>query len=348
MNNALPANDDLRVFATVVRHAGFLAAARDLGASPAYVSKRIRVLEQQLGTPLLHRTTRQVALTEAGQRVFRWAVQVLDDVDQLLQDVSGGPLQARGTLRVVSSFGFGRHHVAAALSALTERHPALQVRLDLYDRLVDVAAEGYDLDVRVGDEVAPHLIARRLMANHRVLCAAPAYLQRRGTPSEVEELGAHDCLAIKERDHPFGVWRLQREGQPHVARVSGPLSSNNGEVALQWALDGRGIVLRSRWQVAPYLEDGRLRQLLPGWTQPANVWAVYPQRLERSGKLRVAVEFLQAWFAPPALTAGTPSSAVTPGASSSAVTPDPSSLAVTPDAPSVAPLRPRRASRSAR
>jgi LysR family transcriptional activator of dmlA len=304
--NQSPSNEDLRVFTAVVLKSGFAAAARDLGASPAYVSKRVRVLEQQLGAPLLHRTTRHVALTEEGERAYRWARRILDDVDQLLQEVGGARTQAVGTLRVSSSFGFGRLQVAPALGALTERHPGLQVRLELVDRLVDVAAEGFDLDVRVGDEIAPHLIARRLADNHRVLCAAPRYVERRGLPRTLDDLRAHDCLAIKERDHPFGVWRLRSDGREQSVKVSGPLSSNNGEVALRWALDGRGIVLRSMWQVAALLAEGTLVQVLPAFTQPANVWAVYPSRLERSSKLRVAVEFLVQWFqpgAPPARAA---------------------------------------------
>lgn len=295
--NEPPRPEDLRVFALVARKAGFAAAAEALGASPAYVSKRIRLLEAQLGARLLHRTTRRVALTEAGERALRWAERILDDLDQLQQELGGSREQASGTLRVCSSFGFGRQQLAPALAELAAAQPRLQVRLELFDRLVDVAGEGFDLDVRVGDEVAPHLIARRLLDNHRVLCAAPAYLARRGTPRHLDDLRGHDCLVIKERDHPFGHWRLQGEGGEQLLKVAGPLSSNHGEVALRWALDGRGIVLRSVWQVGPLLAAGALMQVLPGWTQPASVWAVFPQRLERSARLRVAVEFLQRWFA---------------------------------------------------
>jgi len=301
VNNPSLSNDDLRVFCVVVRKASFVAAADDLGASAAYVSKRIRLLETQLGTRLLHRTTRRVALTDEGERVYRWAQRILDDVDQLLQEVGGTRAQARGPLRVCSSFGFGQQVVAPALGALVEQHPALQVRLELFDRLVDVAAEGFDLDVRVGNDIAPHLIARQLAPNHRVLCAAPTYLAARGTPRTPQELAGHDCLPIKERDHPFGVWRLLCDGQEQTVKVSGKLSSNHGEVALRWALDGRGIVLRSVWQVAPLLASGQLVQVLPGCTQPADIWAVYPVRLERSAKLRVAVEFLAKWLVPAAL-----------------------------------------------
>lgn len=293
----IPPTDDLRVFCTVVRKAGFAAAAQELAASPAYVSKRIRLLEQELGVPLLHRTTRRVAVTDQGERVFHWAQRILDDMDQLLQEVAVTRREPRGLLRVSSSFGFGRNVVAPALSGLVRQHPGLQVRLEVFDRLVDVAGEGFDLDVRVGDEIAPHLIARRLADNHRVLCAAPSYLARRGTPRTPAELPAHDCLVIKERDHPFGVWRLRAGAQEQLVKVTGPLSANNGEMVVQWAVDGCGIALRSRWDVQQHLHAGRLVQLLPDWQQEANVWAVYPTRLQLSAKVRVCVEFLQQYFA---------------------------------------------------
>lgn len=292
-----PAPDDLHVFTVVVRKSSFAAAAQALDASPAFVSKRIRLLEQELGVKLLHRTTRRVVVTEDGERVFHWAQRILDDMDQLLQEVSITRREPQGLLRVSSSFGFGRLRVAPALSRLVERHPGLQVRLEVFDRLVDVVGEGIDLDVRVGDEIAPQLIARRLADNHRVLCASPRYLARRGVPRSLSELSAHDCLVIKERDHPFGVWRLRAGAQEATVKVTGPLSANNGEMAVQWAVDGHGIVLRSWWDVHEQLAAGTLVQLLPEWRQEANIWAVYPTRLERSAKVRVCVEFLQEHFA---------------------------------------------------
>jgi LysR family transcriptional activator of dmlA len=291
-----PSPDDLRVFTAVVRKASFAEAARELGVSPAFVSKRIRLLEEDLAVKLLHRTTRRVAVTEEGERVFHWALRILDDMDQLLQEVAVTRREPRGLLRVSTSFGFGRQVVAPMLSQLVQRHPGLQVRLEVFDRLVDVAGEGFDLDVRVGDEIAPHLIARRLADNHRVLCAAPAYLERRGAPRTLAELQGHDCLVIKERDHPFGVWRLRGGALEQAVKVRGPLSANHGEMAVQWAVDGHGIVLRSLWDVASLLHAGQLVQVLPEWRQQANIWAVYPTRLERSAKVRVCVEFLQEVF----------------------------------------------------
>lgn len=296
MHNKTPSNEDLRVFSAVVQHASFVAAAQDLGTSPAYISKRIKVLETQLGAALLHRTTRRVALTNEGERAYQWAQRVLDDLDQLVQDVGGNGSEIQGAVRVCSSFGFGRQHVAPALASMVQQHPRLQIRLDLFDRLIDVAAEGYDLDVRVGDDVAPHLIARKLASNHRILCAAPAYLRDRPPPRSPEELQGHDCLPIKEREHPFGQWRLRGAGSERTVKVSGPLSSNNGEVVMRWALEGRGIALRSIWEVAPWLQSGHLVQVLPGWSQAADVWAVYAARLEKSAKLRTVVNFLESWL----------------------------------------------------
>lgn len=293
-------NDDLRVFTVVARKASFAAAADELGSSVAYVSKRIRLLEESLAVKLLQRTTRRVTVTEEGERVFHWAVRILDEVDQLLQEVSITKSTPKGSLRVSTSFGFGRNIVAPMISNMVERYPGLQVRLEVFDRVVDVAAEGFDVDVRVGDEISPHLVARRLASNQRVLCAAPAYLARRGHPRSLADLVNHDCLVIKERDHPFGVWRV-REGQrattpESVVKVTGPLSTNNGEIAVQWAVDGRGIVLRSLWDVGPLLQSGKLVQVLPEVRQEANVWAVYPSRLTKSAKVRVCVEYLASCF----------------------------------------------------
>jgi LysR family transcriptional regulator, transcriptional activator for dmlA len=294
-NPALPSieNEDLRVFVAVVRKGGFAAAAAEIGMSPAYVSKRIGILEAALGVKLFQRTTRRVLLTDDGARVHARAQGILDGVDELLDDVAAGRREPRGRLRICSSFGFGRNVVAPAIARLAASYPALQIRFEVFDRLVDTVAEGFDLDVRIGDEIAPHLVARKLMPNHRILCAAPSYLARRGTPALLRDLAGHDCLPIKERDHPLGIWRLHGRNGVETVKVAGPLSTNHGEIALRWAVEGAGIVLRSRWDAQAWIDAGSLVQVLPEYTQEANVWAVYPRRLAGSGKLRVCIEFLQ-------------------------------------------------------
>lgn len=296
MNN-LPNLEDLAVFVQVARRASFAAAASELGMSTAFISKRIRLLEQNLGVRLLHRTTRRVSVSEDGERVYHWALRILDSVQRMGDEVSALHREPSGQLRIASSLGLGRRFVAPALSELAARYPQLDIRLDVHDRLVDLVAEGVDLDIRVGNEIAANLIAKPLAKNRRVLCAAPAYLERRGTPRSLAELTNHDCLVIKERDHPFGVWHLEGPSGEENVKVTGPLSSNHGEVVHQWCLDGRGILLRSWWDVHDSLADGRLVQVLPEYQQQADIWAVHAAPLASSARVRVAVEFFRQYFA---------------------------------------------------
>jgi LysR family transcriptional activator of dmlA len=295
--NNLPNLEDLAVFVQVAKRASFAAAASELGMSTAFISKRIRLLEQNLGVRLLHRTTRRVSVSEDGERVYHWALRILDSVQRMGDEVSALHREPSGQLRIASSLGLGRRFVAPALSELAARYPQLDIRLDVHDRLVDLVAEGVDLDIRVGNEIAANLIAKPLARNRRVLCAAPAYLERRGTPRSLAELTSHDCLVIKERDHPFGVWHLEGPSGEENVKVTGPLSSNHGEVVHQWCLDGRGILLRSWWDVHDSLADGRLVQVLPEYQQQADIWAVHAAPLASSARVRVAVEFFRQYFA---------------------------------------------------
>lgn len=295
MNN-LPILSDLQVFVLVARRAGFAAAAEELGVSPAFISKRIALLEKALNVCLLHRTTRRVTITEDGERIYEWALRILNDVDQMMDEVSAIRQDPQGTLRIVTSFGFGRRFVAPALSELATQFPSLDLRLEVSDRLLDMASEGFDLDIRIGDEIAPNLIARKLAQNHRILCAAPEYLAKNREPKNLNELSGRACLVIKERDHPFGLWRLQGPGGEESVKVTGVLSSNHGEIVHQWCLDGLGIALRSLWDVKESIASGRLVHILPEYSQPANIWAVYVSRLATSAKIRVTVEFLRNYF----------------------------------------------------
>ncbi len=293
MNNQIE-NGDLRVFVEVVRKGSFTGAADALGMSAAFVSKRIGVLEAQLDTRLFERSTRRVVITDEGEQVYGRAQQILEQLDDMLDEVSERRQEPSGRLRICSSFGFGRNVVAPVIAELAASHPKLQIRFEVFDRLVDTVAEGFDLDVRIGDDLPPQLVARKLMDNHRILCASPGYLARHGAPKSLKELATHQCLAIKERDHPFGSWRLRgRDGAEETVRVAGALSTNHGEIALRWAVEGAGIVLRSLWDARAYLDAGSLVQVLPEYTQPAAVWAVYPQRLAGSGRVRVCVDFLR-------------------------------------------------------
>lgn len=261
--------------------------------SPAFVSKRVRLFEGQLKVSLFHRTTRRVVLTDEGERLLALSAEILEKLDQLVSESGDASQSLRGRLRICSSFGFGRNHVGPIIAELVDAHPELQVRFEVLDRVVDPGAASYDLDIRIGNEIAPHLVARRLAINNRYIVASPEYLATHGEPQRLAELSGHNCIAIKERDHPVGVWRLMRDGEEHTVNVNDALSTNNGEVAIDWALKDRGVLLRSNWDVHSHLKAGRLVRVLLDYSQPADVWAVYPPELRDTRKLNTVVAFFK-------------------------------------------------------
>lgn len=285
--------DDLRVFCLAARRASFVATATELGTSPAYVSKRIAILERDLGVTLFHRAARRVTVTDDGERVYQSAQAIFEGVDRMGETVAGGRAEPRGTLRVTSSFRLGSRHIAPILDELSQRHAGLDVTLDVVDRRVDLIAENVDLDVRVGVVDEPHLVAHPIARSRRVLCAAPGYLAAHGTPARVAELARHDCLVLRDRHQSFGVWRLHGPGGVEKVKVTGRLSSNNAAIVRGWATAGRGILLTAHWDVADDLASGRLVHILADHDEPADIWAATTVRLSHSAKVRVCVRFLQ-------------------------------------------------------
>ena len=231
MNNQIE-NNDLRVFAAVVRKSSFAGAAEELGMSPAYVSKRIAILEQALDVRLFHRSTRRVVVSADGEQVYARALAILSSLDSLFDEVAERQGVPRGQLRVSSSFGFGRNVVAPAMAGLVAAHPALQVRFEVLDRLVDIVGEGFDLDIRVGEPPQQELIGHRIATGGRVLCASPAYLARRGVPATLAELAHHECLVARYREQGLGQWRLHGPSGAESVKVQGRFGSNQGEVIL--------------------------------------------------------------------------------------------------------------------
>lgn len=295
MNNH-PLLEDLRLFCLVARNRSFVATATELGVSPAYVSKRIAILEGSLKTKLLHRTTRRVAITDDGSTIYEWSQRILEDVDQMTEMVLTTKSTPKGLLRISTSSGFGRNHVGPALSQLAKKYPHMEIQLELLDRPVDLIGEGFDLDIRVGTVTESNLIAKHIATNYRILTASPAYVARHGQPSSFADLVNHRCIIIRERDQSSSMWRLKGPNGPVSLKVGGSLSTNNGEVAHKWAIDGHGILLRSIWDVKANLDSGKLVRILPEYSQEANVWAVYTSRLSSSAKVRVCVQFLEKWL----------------------------------------------------
>lgn len=289
----LPQTNDLYVFLIVVKNRSFIKAADELGFSRSYISKRIQVLEETLQYQLLHRTSRTIELTHQGEKVYRWAQEVLLDIRKMSEDLIDDADHPQGNLSITSSLGFGRQHVAPLLSDFVKRHPKITIRFDTIDKMQDLIAQQVDLDIHVGNQIAPNLIAKKLAHNIRVLCASPEYLAKHGTPKTLTDLLHHSCLVIQERDSAYAIWKLHSPMGEQQIKVSGKLSSNNGDLVHSWALSGQGIMLRSLWDIKAELEKGILIRVLPEYHQDADIWAIYPTRLSNSPKLKACVSFLE-------------------------------------------------------
>ena len=291
MNNAWSLAD-LRVFCLVARRSSFVAAATELGISPAYVTKRIAHLEKALGVTLLHRTTRRVRISDTGEEIYAWARKVLDAADDLHTGVAGSNHLPAGPLRICTSLRLGRHHLGPIVADMARAYPELNIWLEVMDRRADLLGEDFDIDVRMGDVSEPHLVAHPVARNVRILCATPDYIAQRGQPRSLSELAGHDCLLYRERHQTFGVWRLQGPNGPESVKVTGALGSNQADVVRTWALQGLGIIPLASWDVAADLRAGRLVRVLPQYNQSADVWAVTAGRVAQSAKLRQCLQFL--------------------------------------------------------
>ncbi len=292
------APSEMTFFSLLVRHASLSAAARELGISTAGVSKRLTQMEARLGVQLLQRTTRRIGLTAEGELYLAHARRILADINDMEQLVSSAVAAPKGLLRVNATLGFGRSHIAPVISSFVSRYPEVQVQLQLTVNPPALTEDSFDVCIRFGEPPDARVIARRIASNRRLLCAAPAYLERHGTPLLPRELTQHNCIGIRQGDEAYGSWRLSAGKRSEIVKVRGNLSTNDGEIAVNWALAGHGILMRAEWDIAKYLRSGRLRQVLENWQTPgADIHAVYPQRLQGAARVRTFVDFLVAEFA---------------------------------------------------
>lgn len=291
-------DSDLALFALVVRQGSLAGAAREMDLTPPAVSKRLAKLEQRLGVRLLNRTTRRLTLTGEGEVYLAHARRILADIAEMEARVSSSRDVPRGLLRINAPLGFGRAHVAPAVSSFATLYPEVEVRLHLTDRPVALPDDAIDLVIHFGDLPDSRLIAQRVAANRRVLCATPAYLDRHGRPRTPADLARHACIVLRQNDDPYGVWRLARGCDSEAVKVHGRLSTNDGEVALAWAREHHGILMRAAWNIADDLRSGALEEVLPAWTlPPADIHAVYPERLNLSAKVSAFVGHLRGFLA---------------------------------------------------
>jgi len=288
----------MAVFARVVGAGSLSSAARELGLSPALVSRKLAALEARLGVRLINRTTRSLHLTDEGASYYEACARLLAEVDEADAAVAAGRVEPQGVLRVALPASFGHLHVAPRIPEFAARYPKVRLALSLSDRSVNVIEEGFDIAVRIAELEDSSLTARRLAPNRRVVCASPRYLALHGTPKLPDDLVHHNCLTTND----FAMtWEYKDpRGKRGAARVAGRYACDNWEVLREWALAGLGIALKSTWDVYRHLQDGSLVALFPGYSFHSDVaiYAVYPHRRHLPAKTRVFIEFLAASFGP--------------------------------------------------
>lgn len=286
--------DDLSFFQQVATRASLTEVARHLGLSLPAVSKRLSQLEQRLGVQLLQRTTRRLSLTPEGVLYLEGGRPILRQLDELESALGTRQPTLHGRLRINATLGFGRRHLAQVVSAFARLHPELEVSLELSSQPMSLLDDQFDLGVFMGEPPDSRLIAVRLLENPRVLCASPRYLEDMPAPIRVADLAAHNCIVLRQFGSDYAIWRFRKDGQDYAHKVTGTLSSNDGEVALGWALDGHGLILRSRWDVQAHLQSGGLQALLTDHQAPqADVFAMYQQRRHTPQRITAFVHYLR-------------------------------------------------------
>lgn len=285
---------DFAFFRLLARSASLTDAARSLSMTPSAVSRRLGAIETRLGVQLVLRNTRSMRLTPEGERYLEAAEAILAETERLEADIASRPL---GRLRICASFGFGRTHIAPVVADFARANPDVRVDLTLTDRPVSIIEEGFDVGIHLGVPHDSRLRARKLLANDRILCASPAYLETHGRPLLPSDLARHRLIEIAEDENTVGRWTLtHRKTKKAVNLAAVPvLRSNSGSAALDWCLAGLGIVLRSRWHAAAPLADGRLEEVLPDWHMPADVYAYFAAK-KPSAQLRAFLDAMALRF----------------------------------------------------
>jgi DNA-binding transcriptional LysR family regulator len=293
---------DLELLLAIRRGGSLAAAAAAIDVVPSVITKRLAALEARLKLKLFHRTTRRVAPTAEGEALCERAERLLEEFRALERDLRERHGQPSGLIRLASTFGFGRLWLGPVLAQFQAQYPQVQLELRLTETLPDLAVDGFDGAVwlwSVRGQRASDWTGRRLARNQRVLVASPGYLKVRGTPSRPEDLAEHDCLVVREHEHRYDLWRLEKERDHSEARVrvQGPLSSNSGELVRDWCLAGRGIMLRSLWDISPQLASGELVRVLPGWAMTdADIHWLAPHQPQVPRRIRLLVDFLAERF----------------------------------------------------
>jgi molybdate transport repressor ModE-like protein len=290
---------DIRFLLTLRESGSLIAAARKLGLSPSAVTQRLQQLEKKLGAQLVNRTARRLQFTEEGTLLCERGADLVQQFDALFEDLQMRRGGLVGTLKINAPLGFGRRHLAPAIADFQQQNPDVDVALTLSDKPLTETMDRFDIVVHIGELPVSNLIGYTIAPNARFVCAAPALIKRVGMPDSPDELSKLPCIVLRENNEDVSLWQFSKGRTRRSVRVSAHLSCNDGDVIRQWACEGRGVILRSEWDVADDLAKGKLVRLLSGWKAPdADVVALTHQRAGLPARTRHFMQYLQSRFRP--------------------------------------------------
>ncbi|WP_457282367.1 LysR family transcriptional regulator [Polaromonas sp. P5_D5] len=302
----------LESFVSVATRGSLTAAANAEGVAPAIMGRRLDALEGRLGVKLLVRTTRRITLTHEGSAFLEDCQRLLIDFANAEASVSAGGVKASGHLRITAPAGFGRRHVAPLVTRFREVHADVTISLNLSDRVVDLAGEGFDCAVRVGDMPDSSLVSVRMADNRRLCVATPVYLARHGTPQHPSELAKFDCLTLSSDASQTRGWAFRVQDELIHLKPGGPLDCSDGQVLHDWCLGGYGIAWRSTWEVEAEIAAGQLVAVLEDFAAPPNgIYAVFPQRKHLPLRVRLWLDFLKHHYSQPEFWCSSPAATTT-------------------------------------
>jgi len=280
------------VFTAVIEQGSFSKAAEKLGITKSAVSKRITGLEAQLGVKLLHRSTRKLSLTEAGERYFEYASQALHAAQEAENAATELQIEPKGTLRVSAPMSFGRLHVAPIIPVFLKQYPQIDLHMDMSDTWTDVIAEGFDIAIRAGNLSDSSLVARKLTSLRSVLCASSDYLAQYGIPHMPQELIHHNCI-LYTYNTVVNEWGFIKNGEEETVRISGNYQVNNSEALRESLVQGLGIGRLPTFIAGSDIKTGRLVPVLNDYIMPHKaIYAVFPEKQYLPEKVRVFIDFL--------------------------------------------------------
>jgi DNA-binding transcriptional LysR family regulator len=289
----------MRVFAQVVEAKSFSAAAEKLGMSKSLASRHVSALERGLSVKLLNRSTRKLSLTEGGALFYEHCARIVHEAELAEQRLTRVQADPAGLVKVTAAPAFAIRHVLPALTDFHEKYPKIQVKLFCSNRSAELGDAGFDLGIRVSFAPAANLVARKLAANRGVLCASPAYVERRGLPRRIEDLRKHECVLFPPLA-PKGMWTFRRDGRKHSVPVSGALETDEMDAVRAAVIAGLGIGALPLYMVADVLREGGLVPLLRGFqiVPESAIYLVYLPNRTLSSRVRALIDFLMERFGP--------------------------------------------------